>query len=259
MNTTELGFAADSAENFFNREDKAKAFAVRRDDLVMKYMELRGEVSAKLKKIVKAKKGESTDCRDIIDSMDKIFIETMQFLLAIFRSGLDGTAPGHCFQSKTELILFIVKGIVRTGSVRPTDFPGILDLLTIQIGRLTLDPNGDWDIAADRMDQRADGAFAHFRRLADKAGWIKQKEDDQTLPRDMRWFLNCWQHVNWYDPQCDCLQCSTRGKAYPFREVCWEQEGYDIVNRQEIYPDIRDLGPLEPWTEDMNDCLGETY
>ncbi|KAJ5768224.1 hypothetical protein N7533_000807 [Penicillium manginii] len=237
-------------------EEKSKIFASKRDALIHQYKELRREVAATSKNRPATSSERPGDNQDLVESMNDLFLKTLHLLYTLNQVGIDDTATGLCFRPKMRILRFIIEGVVGTDSLRLADHRGVLDIVATHFGRLTLDPNGLWDETADQMDNKADKVFKHYLGLAEDA--IYRFRRSEILGRDLRWFHDCWRLVTWYEPNCDCLQCTFRAHC-AFREVCWEENDYEMITRAIISSGVETLDPLEIWKVEMNDRLGETY
>ncbi|KAJ5965741.1 hypothetical protein N7481_012455 [Penicillium waksmanii] len=238
-------------------EEKSKIFASKRDDLVRECKELQKKVAATLKNPFEPSDEGPGNSQALRRSMNDHFMQMLHLLYTLDQLGIDETKAGLCFRAKVQILRFIIGGVIEDGSVRLADHRGILDVVGTHFGRLTLDPDGVWDENADRMDDKADKVFKHYRDLAENAG--RRVWRSEVLGRDLRWFHDCWRLVAWYEPQCGCLQCTSRSQVCTFRGACWRQDDYEVVNRVGISPGVETLDPLEGWEMEMNDCLGETY
>ncbi|KAJ5396962.1 hypothetical protein N7509_005075 [Penicillium cosmopolitanum] len=238
-------------------EEKSKIFASKRDDLVRQCKELQKKVAATLKSPFETSDDGHGNSLALRKSMNDFFMQLLHLLYTLDQIGIDETKAGLCFRPKMKILDFIIGGVVKNGSVRLADHRGILDVVGTHFGRLTLDPDGMWDESAARMDYKADKVFKHYRDLAGHANHCLRRSE--VLTRDLRWFHDCWRLVAWYEPQCGCLQCTSRSQVCTFREVCWMQDDYEVVNRVRISPGVETLDPLEVWEVEMNDYLGETY
>lgn len=246
-------------------EEMTREFARRRDELVVKYSSVREEV-------MKARKDHSLECKDLTsidqsyaeqvrnltDSVDDLWIETLDLLRLIYNSHLDDKKVGRCFRLKVQIIRYLIEGIIESPQVKTVDYYGVLDILRTHLGRLTLDASVEWDESADKMDIVADNKYQYYNGLAATSAVYKQKLSRKVLLRDMRWFRDCWHLLNWYHPKCSCVQCIERVGELPFRKVRWgyersEPKPLDLLSGAEI------LDPLESWKVEMNDRLGETY
>lgn len=250
----------NTAELSSSWEERAKYFARRRDDLVMGYNDLQAEVGKTLKGLSTTtdKNYINHQLESLTESIDDLFIETLVFLRLTINSYLDETKVGLCFQLKVQIIRFIIEGIVQSHSVQYTDYHGILDILKTHIGRLTLDASVEWDDFADRVDIAADDVFNRYAELAAISAAHKRNLSEEVLLRDMRWFRDCWHQVNWYHPQCSCVQCIDRAESYPFQEVKWDDDRVG-PRRHGFLSGAEPLDPLQVWGSEMNDHLGETY
>jgi hypothetical protein len=103
------------------------------------------------------------------------------------------------------------------------------------------------------MDEMADNVYAEWMCA------LCAKDERHCRGAGNTAIHSCYNSVNWYEPECDCPQCSERARRCLFRKIDWGQDEDKPPNQLGGLYEAESLDPLEVWTSEKNDVLGETY
>lgn len=152
-----------------------------------------------------------TDPEKKYEDLEAFFKENTNYLNILLRADICEQKTGKCFLAKVKLIKWVIDESIEDDHVGIDQWTEILEILAMQVGRLTLERYNTSDKYAYNMNEEAK---AHNK----KWGEITDQEDkDGEDQKRQRWLHSTWHHFKWYDQTCKCYQCLEFVKRNPLQ------------------------------------------
>lgn len=163
-----------------------------------------------------------------------IFIrEKTNYLDILLNSKVFDQTTRRCFLAKVGLIKWIIEETIKNDHVGIDQWVGILAILALQVGRLTLDAYNTSDKFAYNVNEEAKTQGKKWREVTD------EEDEEGEDQKRQHWLHSVRGHFEWYDQKCGCYQCLELRKFNPL-EPEWS---FEKDSSGQISADLDLIGP----------------
>lgn len=125
-----------------------------------------------------------------------------KYLNLLLKAHMCEDRTGICFSFQLKLIMWVIEETIQDDHVRFDKQIELLEAITLQRGRLTLDCYNAPDKYAYDMNEQEKAYTVKWREITNK------EVEKQEYQKGQHCFHMAWQHFGWFDPACSCYyQC----------------------------------------------------
>lgn len=135
------------------------------------------------------------------EGLEYFVTENTKYLDELLEAKVCENETGKCFMAKVKLIKWVIDETIEDDHVGMDQWVEILDILAVQVGRLTLDGYTDTDNYAFVINRWAKAHRTRWREITNK------ENDEWEDQKRQHWLHMTWHHFEWFDQTCECYQC----------------------------------------------------